>query len=98
MSHNVNQDFLAAEFADLLNILARPKAWHSFKAQFLELNQFLFKIAEWKVEIVSRSENIGAFLIAQSALRERFCQSYVACGHPGWLHDLFVGEKRLASV
>ncbi|CAA7047429.1 unnamed protein product [Microthlaspi erraticum] len=98
VAHKVNRVFLAAESAELLKMLIRPKAWPSFKAHFLELRQFLVRIVEWRIEIVSRSENRGAFLIAQSALKESFCQSYVACSHPDWLHDLFVSEKRLASA
>ncbi|CAA7043074.1 unnamed protein product [Microthlaspi erraticum] len=96
--HRINHVVFAAEEADILGIMSRPMAWPSYKAHFWELNQFLVRFSNWKVEVVSRAANRGAFLIAQSALEDHFHQSYVASSHPFWLHGLFENEKSSASM
>ncbi|CAA7055407.1 unnamed protein product [Microthlaspi erraticum] len=70
--HRVDKVIISAEEADILGIMRRPHEWISFKAHFWELNRSLVKLANWKVEVVSRAANRGAFLIAQSALKDRF--------------------------
>ncbi|KAG2276642.1 hypothetical protein Bca4012_043135 [Brassica carinata] len=42
--------------------------------------------------------NRGVFLIAQSVLHPSFAQSYVACGPPLWLYELFDVERTLTSL
>ena len=92
-SHGKTKVSFAIEPGDLLSAFARPKAWPPFAFQIAELTHFLEKIEVWKVLEEKVVSNRGASLIAQSVVKDNRFQSYVAVGHPSWLHQLFEGER-----
>lgn len=59
----------AAEYGDLLSAIDRPQAWPSFLYQSGEMEKELAGIREWKVLVVNRETNRGAFFIAQSVIK-----------------------------
>ncbi|KAG7571744.1 Ribonuclease H domain [Arabidopsis suecica] len=96
-SHKMSRVLFAFEPGDLLSAFNRPNAWPSFRYQVSELLHFLGKIVVWNVLEEKIPANRGASLIAQSVVKEDRVQSYVASGHPRWLHHLFE-EERIGSV
>lgn len=72
----------AGEFGDLFGALQRPKAWPSFLFQISIMEKELEGITKWKVKVVTREANRGAFFIAQSVIKYGLVNSYVARGHP----------------
>ena len=96
-SHKITKVLFAFEPGDLSSAFKRPKAWPSFAYQVSELNHFLGKIGDWKVMEEKVAANKGASLIAQSVVRDNRTQSYVAAGHPHWLHGLFEVERTSLS-
>ncbi|KAF8051722.1 hypothetical protein N665_1676s0004 [Sinapis alba] len=84
----------AGEFGDLFGALQRPRAWPSFLHQICVMEKELEGITNWKLKVVTREANIGAFFIAQSVIKYGLVNSYVAIGHPSWLFEFFVNESR----
>lgn len=72
----------AAQAHDVFGAMARPKAWPSFSNQVLEINHFLEKIEDWRLEVESLNANRGISLIAQSVTSDARFHDYVAAGHP----------------
>lgn len=83
----------AGEFGDLFCALQRPQAWPSFLQQSSLMEKELEGILNWKLNVVTREENKGAFFIAQSVIKYGLVNSYVARGHPSWLFEFFVNES-----
>ena len=86
------------EASELVGSINRPRAWPAFRAYGLELTEVLSNLTDWKVNMVTREANWGAFLIAQSVTEEMRLQSYVAQGNPSWLHGLLAEESTRNSV
>ena len=84
----------AGEFGDLFGALQRPQAWPSFHFQRSLMEKELEGILNWKLKVVTREANRGAFFIAQSVIKYGLVNSYVARGHPSWLFEFFVNESR----
>ena len=82
------------EFKDLFGAAERPQAWPSFLYQGSKMEKELSEIRQWKLSVISREANRGAFFIAQSVTKYGLINSYVAAGHPPWLFELFVNESR----
>ncbi|KAG2331620.1 hypothetical protein Bca52824_002800 [Brassica carinata] len=93
VAHKFDKLIIAGEDAVLLKVLERPKAWPSFTSTYQKLENFLCKFCCWKIKVESRSSNRCAFLIAESASRDRWYQSYVAKGAPLWILSLLRSEK-----
>ncbi|XP_013589702.1 PREDICTED: uncharacterized protein LOC106298169 [Brassica oleracea var. oleracea] len=91
--HQVRKVIIAAEANHILNALERPKAWPSFKFQSGMLRKEVRNFGEWKVCVETKDSNRGTFLIAQSATKRQFAQSYVAAGCPSWLLEVFEHDK-----
>lgn len=51
-------------------------------------------VIDYQLTSVSKEENRGAAIIAQSVIKEGRLQSYVANGYPSWLFEFFVNENR----
>ncbi|KAG2314484.1 hypothetical protein Bca52824_017606 [Brassica carinata] len=83
----------AEEFSDLFGAALRPQAWPSFRLQSSSMELELAGIQEWKLSVVTREANRGAFFIAQSVTKYGLINSYVASGHPSWLSELFGNES-----
>lgn len=96
--HRLNKVIFASEKVELVGALNRPKAWPNFSYHFSVLNQAFGKFSDWRFVYEHQVANRGASLIAQSASKESFAQSYVAIGCPLWLHELFDSERLLSSV
>ncbi|KAG7568164.1 hypothetical protein ISN45_Aa04g009990 [Arabidopsis thaliana x Arabidopsis arenosa] len=90
-SLKINKVIFAAEAHDIFGAMARPKAWPSFSHQVVEINHFLDKIKDYKLEVVSAASNRGSSFFAQSVTSNGRFQDYAA-GHPVWLHGLFEEE------
>jgi len=86
------------EASELVGSINRPRAWTAFRAYGFELTEVLSNLTDWKVNMVIREANWGAFLIAQSVTKEMRLQSYVAQGNPSWLHGLLAEEGTRNSV
>lgn len=86
------------EASELVGSINRPRAWPAFRAYGLELTEVLSNLTDWKVNMVIREANWGAFLIAQSVTKEMRLQSYVAQGNPSLLHGLLAEEGTGNSV
>ncbi|WZY69691.1 hypothetical protein YC2023_001931 [Brassica napus] len=84
--------------SELVGSINRPRAWPAFRVYGLELTEVLSNLTDWKVNMVTREANWGAFLIAQSVTEEMRLQSYVAQGNPSWLHGLLAEEGTRNSV
>ncbi|XP_013623801.1 PREDICTED: uncharacterized protein LOC106329670 [Brassica oleracea var. oleracea] len=84
----------AGDFSELFRAAMRPEAWPSFLFQSGCIGRELEGIEEWKLEVVTREANRGAYFIAQSVTKLGLVNSYVARGHPDWLFELFVNESR----
>ena len=92
MSHGCFKVHFASEGRVLVNAINRPKAWPSFRFKVNEIRRLLGNFWDWHFYCETFEANRGARLIAQSAVtRDRF-QSYVACGQPRWLSQLFDNE------
>lgn len=91
--HHINRVIIAMEDGTLLKVILRPKAWPNFRSQYCELEKKLRSLEWWRIEKEDRSTNRGAFLIAQSAAKGGYLQSYVASGGPQWLRFLFENEE-----
>lgn len=91
--HQVDNVIIAGEDPLLLKVMERPKAWPSFTSLSQKLEIFLCKFGCWKSKVESRSANRCAFLIADSAVQDRWYQSYVASGAPLWISSLLSAEK-----
>lgn len=97
-SHRLNRVMIAIDDDTLTKVILRPKAWPSFRAQYMEIERRLRRMEWWRMVKEERSTNRGAFLIAQSAARGGFIQSYVAIGGPFWLSQLFENEEVLHVI
>lgn len=97
-SHKINRVSFAFQDKALVGAVTRPIAWPSFKPQSAALTRSLRYFSEWKLEVEDAAANRGANLIAQSVTGDLRCQSYVALGHPQWLHRVFVDEEGLSPV
>lgn len=93
-AHRIDKVFFASDAANLVKALNNPSSWPNFWYHVSEMNRVLTGFEEWRMVLESRTVNKGAFLIAQSVTRENIWQSYIARGHPRWLADLFVSERR----
>uniref|UniRef100_A0A1J3J7Y2 Putative mitochondrial protein n=1 Tax=Noccaea caerulescens TaxID=107243 RepID=A0A1J3J7Y2_NOCCA len=98
ISHGVRRVVFASEDSDLVGALNRPIAWPSFRLETSDLYHVLTNFRSWSIEQEVRCTNRGAFLIAQSVIKENRLQSYVARGHPFWLRLIFDIERVLPSV
>ena len=96
--HHLNRIIIALDDDTLTKVILRPKAWPNFKAQYIKMEKRLRKLEWWRLVKEERSTNRGAFLIAQSAAKGGYLQSYVAAGGPLWLRDLFENEEASPSV
>ncbi|KAF2534568.1 hypothetical protein F2Q70_00030732 [Brassica cretica] len=79
-------------------MINNPIRWPAFSHVSSALLAILSTIKECKLVFEFQVANRGAFLIAQSALRPSFAQSYVARGPPLWLYELFDVERTLTSL
>lgn len=93
-SMRINKIIFTGEMDDLLGAMNRPQAWPSFGFQVEEIELEARGMEEIRWEVVTRTQNRGATLIAQSVTRQNRGQSYVARSHPCWLFELFVNESR----
>lgn len=93
-SLHYNQVIFAGDFRDLFLAFKKPLQWPALRYQVDELGLLLSLISDFKLLVVSKEENRGATIIAQSVTREGRLQSYVASGHPSWLFEFFVNESR----
>lgn len=91
-SHKVDRVTFELEASELVGSINRPKAWPAYRAYGEELREMLNTIKEWKVDLVTREANKGAFLIARSVTKHLRMQSYVAQGSPSWLKELLAEE------
>lgn len=92
-AHRVGKVIIAGEDAVFMKVIERPKAWPSFTHTYQKMENFLCKFRCWKSKVETRSSNRCAFLIADSASRIRWYQSYVARGGPLWISSLLSYEK-----
>lgn len=83
----------AGSFNELFLAVQKPHRWPALEYQEEELRRKLALIGEFQLRCVSREEDRGASIIAQSVTREKRLQSYVAAGHPDWLFEVFVNES-----
>ncbi|KAG2306987.1 hypothetical protein Bca52824_026735 [Brassica carinata] len=93
-SQRISKVIFAGEFGDLFGATTRPEAWPSFQFQSSVIRKELEGIEEWRLLVVNREANRGAFFIAQSVTKQGLVNSYVARGHPEWLFEFFVNESR----
>lgn len=93
-SQRQSKIIFAREFGELFGVVHRPQAWPSFLYQKSKIEKELDGIIDWKLVVVAREANRGAFFIAQSVIKYGLVNSYVARGHPSWLLELFVNESR----
>ncbi|KAG7545537.1 Ribonuclease H domain [Arabidopsis suecica] len=96
LSLKMDKIIFAAEAHDIFGAIGRPKAWPSLTQQVVEINQFLDKFKDWRLEVESVNSNRGTSLIAKSVISDGRFHDYIASGHPSWLHRVFEDE-RLAS-
>lgn len=97
-SHHIDKVIFASDAIELVDALEKPQAWPFFSHQVSELMHRLNGFRKWLMIKEAKDANIGACLIAQSVTQDgRFC-SYVASGHPSWLHGLFESESVHPSV
>lgn len=82
------------DFKEIFLALQKPHRWPALDYHVRELKRILNGVEEYQLRYVSKEENRGAALIAQSMIRQRRLRSYVATGHPSWLFELFVNESR----
>lgn len=94
ITHRVDRIIIAGEDTVLLKVIERPKAWPSFTSISQKMRTFLDRFTSWKSSLETRSANRCAFLIADSAVMDRWYQSYVARGAPFWISSLLAYEKR----
>lgn len=93
-SQRLTRVTFAGDFSELFGAAMRPEAWPSFLFQSGCIGRELEGIEEWKLEVVTREANRGAYFIAQIVTKLGLVNSYVARGHPDWLFELFVNESR----
>lgn len=93
-SQRQDKIIFAGECGELFGAVERPQAWPSFLFQASLMGNELAGIPEWKLRVVTREANRGAFFIAQSVIKYGLVNSYVATGHPSWLFEFFVNESR----
>ncbi|KAG2292242.1 hypothetical protein Bca52824_038911 [Brassica carinata] len=79
-SHRCLKVHFSFERPELVNAINRPKAWPSFKSKVTQIRAILDNFL------------VSARLIAKSAHKDRWFQSYVAQGYPYWLSNLFDRE------
>ena len=96
--HHLNKIIIALDDSTFPSVVLRPKAWPSFRCQYIEIMKRLEKFEWWRLQKEERSSNRGAFLIAQSVIKGGYAQSYVAAGAPFWLLHLFQYEECLSSM
>ncbi|KAJ4915693.1 RNase H domain-containing protein [Raphanus sativus] len=95
--HHLNRVIIAFEDDTLVKVMLRPQAWPNFKWEHCELEKRLRRLEWWRLVKEDKSNNRGAFLIAQSAAKGGYLQSYVATGGPFWLRHLFESEEASPS-
>ncbi|KAL1207416.1 hypothetical protein V5N11_007010 [Cardamine amara subsp. amara] len=95
--HHINQIIFAAEVAELVGVINRPKTWSSYAFHRADLLVSLQNIRDWKFTLETHSSNRGVSLIAQSVVTCNHLLSYVAFGASFWLIDFFDNERPLAS-
>ncbi|XP_048596342.1 uncharacterized protein LOC125578099 [Brassica napus] len=96
--HHLNKIIIALDDSTFPSVVLRPKAWPSFRCQYIEIMKRLEKFEWWRLQKEERSSNRGAFFIAQSVIKGGYAQSYVAAGAPFWLLHLFQYEECLSSM
>ncbi|KAG2239157.1 hypothetical protein Bca52824_090017 [Brassica carinata] len=92
-SQKVSRVTFAGDFKELFGAVSRPAAWPSFAQLGDNFRRAVEGINAWDILVCKVKANRGASIIAQSVRKYGFTQSYVASGHPLWLHDLFVDER-----
>lgn len=93
-SQRQSKVIFAGEVGELFGATLRLEAWPSFQFQNSSLVNELTGIEEWKLQVVNREVNRGAFFIAQSVTKFGLVNLYVASSHPEWLFELFVNKSR----
>ncbi|KAF3535851.1 hypothetical protein F2Q69_00018805, partial [Brassica cretica] len=78
VSHRCLKVHFSFEGSCLVNAINRPKAWSSFNFKVKEIRSLLDRFLDWKVYIESFEANRGTRLIARSAMRDKWFQSYVS--------------------
>lgn len=97
-SHRLEKIIFSFQDRSLVEAVNRPRAWPSFKAQYVVLKLSLRYFLDWKVELEVAAANRGANLIARSVTEDSRCQSYVASGPSDWLSRVFSDEEGLSPV
>ncbi|XP_013694544.2 uncharacterized protein LOC106398556 [Brassica napus] len=93
-SHRISNVIISGDLEAMFGAISRPDAWPSFLFYVGEIERELVGTSGIIFQKVSREENRGAMLIAQSVTRKGLTQSYVSSGHPNWLYEFFVNESR----
>ncbi|KAH0914595.1 hypothetical protein HID58_029041, partial [Brassica napus] len=92
VEHRLDNLIIAGEDAVLLKVIERPRAWPSLTSVVHKLENFLCRFGCWKSKVKTRSSNRCAYLIADSASKSRWFQSYVARGAPFWISSIVAFE------
>lgn len=69
-SLKIPRDIFAGQEIDLVGMIERPKYWTSFRFYSSSLLQLLEKVLNWRLLVLKKSCNKGAFLIARSVTKE----------------------------
>lgn len=93
-SHHISNVIISGEEEAMFGAISRPEAWPPFLFFADEMERELVGTSGFVFQKVSREENRGALLIAQSVTRKGLTRSYVVRGHPNWLDEFFVNESR----
>ncbi|KAF3573983.1 hypothetical protein F2Q69_00063795 [Brassica cretica] len=83
-SHRISNVIISGDLEAMFGAISRPDAWPSFLFYVGEIERELVGTSGIIFQKVSREENRGAMLIAQSVTRKGLTQSYVSRGHPNW--------------
>lgn len=98
LDHGFSRVIFELEDASLVGATTRPDAWPSLGFESNLVLDTIHRFSAWKIEMVQRSANSGAFFIAQSVTCDRQTQSYVAMGFPEWLREVFQTDEICSSV
>ncbi|KAF2574112.1 hypothetical protein F2Q70_00004676 [Brassica cretica] len=81
-AHRFDNVVIAGEDPTLLKLIERPRPWPSFASDYHHPKFLLGYLCGWKSLVETRSSNRCTFLIAKSAQKVQWGQSYVARGAP----------------